>query len=124
MQSLILIAPQYKMPKGILYIQNIIFHLMPEKSFLEIGISKKDMLSLTKSMLRLDFREELSRLTCPIMILCGEKDKANQKAAIRMKKIIANAELYLIEQAGHEVNMEAPEKLAKLIKKFWVSNRR
>ena len=97
---------------------------MPEKSFLELGISKKDMLSLTKSMLRLDFREELSRLTCPIMILCGEKDKANQKAAIRMKKIIANAELYLIEQAGHEVNMEAPEKLAKLIKKFWVSNRR
>ena len=123
-QSLILIAPQYKMPKGILYIQNIIFHLMPEKSFLEIGISKKDMLSLTKSMLRLDFREELSRLTCPIMILCGEKDKANQKAAIRMKKIIANAELYLIEQAGHEVNIEAPEELANLIGKFWIGNSR
>ena len=75
-QSLILIAPQFKMPKGMLYVQSIAFHLMPEIKFLEMGISKKDALSLIKSMLRLDFRAELSRLTCPVMIICGEKDRA------------------------------------------------
>lgn len=121
-QSLILIAPQFKMPKGILYIQNIAFHLMPETKFLEMGISKKDALSLAKSMLRLDFREELSRLTCPIMIVCGERDKANRKAAISMKNKMLNAKLYLVAQAGHEVNIEAPEELANLIEKFWIGD--
>jgi len=123
-QSLILIAPQCKMPKGMLYVQNIAFHLMPEIKFLEMGISKKDALSLTKSMLRLDFSAELSRLTCPIMIICGEKDKANRKAAISMNNKILNAELSLVAQAGHEVNIEAPEELANLIGKFWIGNSR
>jgi pimeloyl-ACP methyl ester carboxylesterase len=122
-QSLILIAPQFKMPKGILYIQNIAFHLMPEIKFQEMGISKKEALALTKSMLRLDFREKLSRITCPIMIICGEKDKANIRAAITMNKIILNAKFYLIRQAGHEVNIEAPEELANLIEKFWIGNK-
>ena len=122
MQSLILIAPQFKMPKGILYIQNIVFHLMPEIKFLEMGISKKDALSLVKSMLRLDFRAELSRLTCPVMIVCGERDKANRKAAIGMNNKMLNAKLYLVAQAGHEVNIEVPEELANLIEKFWIGN--
>ena len=121
-QSLILIAPQFKMPKGILYIQNIVFHLMPEIKFLEMGISKKDALSLVKSMLRLDFRAELSRLTCPVMIVCGERDKANRKAAIGMNNKMLNAKLYLVAQAGHEVNIEVPEELANLIEKFWIGN--
>lgn len=123
-QSLILIAPQFKMPKGILYIQNIVFHFMPEIKFLEMGISKKDALSLVKSMLRLDFRAELSRLTCPVMIVCGERDKANRKAAIGMNNKMLNAKLFWIAQAGHEVNIEAPEELANLIEKFWIGNSR
>lgn len=117
-----MIAPQFKMPKGMLYVQSIAFHLMPEIKFLEMGISKKDALSLIKSMLRLDFRAELSRLTCPIMIICGEKDRANRKAAISMNNKILDSKFYLVAQAGHEVNIEAPEELANLIEKFWIDN--
>ena len=117
-QSLILIAPQFKMPKRMLYVQNIAFRFMPEIMFLEMGISKNDVLCLVKSMLRLDFRAELSRLTCPIMIVCGEKDKANRKAAISMKNKVLNAKLYFIEKTGHEVNVKVPEELANLIEKF------
>lgn len=47
-QSLILIAPQFKMPKGMLYVQNIAFHLMPEIKFLEMGISKKGCVIFNK----------------------------------------------------------------------------
>lgn len=119
-KSLILIAPQFKMPKGMLYFQNIVFHLMPEIMFLEMGISKKDVISLTKSMLRLDFRAELSRLTCPIMIICGEKDKANRKAAISMQQKVLNSKIYFIEKTGHEINVKEPKKLANLIDKFWI----
>lgn len=120
--SLVLIAPQYKMPKGILYIQDIVFHFMPEAMFSEMGIPKKDVLSLTKSMLKLDFQKELNRLTCPVMITCGERDKANQKAAASMHNKIPGSKLYFIENTGHEVNVKAPEELASLIKKFWINN--
>ena len=92
---------------------------MPEIKFMEMGISKKDAISLAKSMMRLDFRAELGRLTCPIMIVCGEKDKANRKAAISMQNRVLNAELHFIEKTGHEVNVNAPEELANLINKFW-----
>jgi len=121
-QSLILIAPQFKMPKGMLYVQNMAFHLIPEIKFLEMGISKKDAISLTKSMLRLDFGAELSRFTFPIMIICGEKDRANRKAAISMNNKMLNTKFYLVAQAGHEVNIEAPEELADVIEKFWIDN--
>ncbi len=58
-QSLILIAPQYKMPRDLLKFQNILFHIMPEKSFLEIGIKKQEMIHLTSSMMILDFEQDL-----------------------------------------------------------------
>ena len=61
--------------------------------------------------------------TCPVIIICGTKDKANRKAAISMNNMILNARLYLIEQTGHQVNVEALEKLANLIEKFWIGNR-
>lgn len=118
-RSLVLIAPQYKMPKGMLSIQNIVFHLMPEAAFREMGLSKMDTIALTGSMIRLDFREQIGGLLCPTLILCGGRDRANKKAAIGMQREMLNARLSLIEQAGHEVNVEAPEELADLIEKFW-----
>jgi len=121
-QSLVLIAPQYKMPKGMLYIQDILFRFMPETMFSGMGIPKKDILSLTKSMLNLDFQKELGRLACPVMVACGEKDKANRKAAARIHNKIKGSKLYFIEKAGHEANVEAPEKLANLIEMFWINN--
>jgi len=39
-----------------------------------------------------------------------------------MQKKILDAKLYLIEQTGHEVNVEAPDKLANLIEKFCINN--
>jgi pimeloyl-ACP methyl ester carboxylesterase len=53
----------------------------------------------------------------------SKKNKANIRAVITMNKIILNAKLYLIRQAGHEVNIEAPEELSNLIEKFWIGNK-
>ena len=58
------------------------------------------------------------------MIVCGERDKANRKAAIGMNNKMLNAKLFWVAQAGHEVNIEAPEELANLIEKFWIGNSR
>lgn len=116
--SLVLIGTQYKMPKALLRFQNMIFHLMPSSSFKDIGFDKADFIGLSKSMMNLDFSAELERITCPAMVIVGSKDKPNRKAAEEMSKKIRGCEFEVIENSGHEVNVDAPERLAVLLNEF------
>lgn len=45
-KSLILIAPQYNMPKFLLKVQNVLFKFMPESQFKDIGLTKRTLLPL------------------------------------------------------------------------------
>lgn len=120
-RSLVLIAPQYKMPRLLLKLQNIIFFFMPKACFRKLGFTKKELIGLVNSMLSLDFRNDLSNISCPTLVICGEKDKANKKSAIGLANSISMSDLHLIENAGHEVNIDAPNKLAAILKSFYFS---
>lgn len=113
--SLLLIAPQFKMPKKLLTIQNLLFFLMPERCFREMPIGKHEMISLTNSMRHLDFSKEVKHITCPVVIICGMQDKANRKAAIQLNREISHSKLHFVENSGHEVNKDVPEYLADLV---------
>ena len=112
--SLILIAPQYDMPKFLLKVQNVLFKFMPESQFKDIGLTKKDFITLTNSMADMDFTNGLDKVTCPVLILCGEKDNVNKKAAIKLAEMLPNAKFATIENSGHEVNIDNPQGLAKV----------
>ena len=112
--SLILIAPQYDMPKFLLKVHNVLFKLMPESQFKDIGLTKKDFITLTNSMADMDFTNGLDKVTCPVLILCGEKDNVNKKAAIKLAEKLPNAKFATIENSGHEVNIDNPQGLAKV----------
>ncbi len=116
--GLVLIAPQYKMPRGLLRLQNIIFRLMPERAFAGAGMGKRDTIRLTSSMMELDFRQQLGRVACPVLVLTGEKDAANRKAAGELAKLLPDAIAREIPGAGHEVNIDAPGELAAAIRGF------
>ncbi len=118
-KSMALIAPQYKMPGNLLRLQNAIFRIMPKSSFLQTGFGKTEFLRLCRSMMDLDFTASLQKIACPVLILCGEKDLFNKKTSVRLAGVLKNAELAIIHNAGHEVNLEAPEKLAELLDNFW-----
>lgn len=118
-RSLVLIAPQYKMPKGLLWLQNALFRLMPGPMFRETGFGKDEFIRLCESMAKLDFSGSLRQVSCPALILCGEKDSANKKAAAELAGAWKRAELQVIGGCGHEVNVEAPERLAELLQGFW-----
>ena len=45
-RALVLIAAQYKMPKKLLKVQNILFHLMPNSAFNKMGFKKADVIKL------------------------------------------------------------------------------
>lgn len=117
--SLVLIAPQFQMPKILLRVQDVLFRFMPGKAFQEMGIGKESFRNLTNSMLSLDFSNRLKDISCPVLILCGEKDRANRKAAESLAKTINGAKLHVIKNAGHEVNTQAPIPLAEILMDFY-----
>lgn len=117
-QSLILVAPQYNMPKFLLKVQNILFRFMPESQFKDIGLTKRDFVTLTNSMADMDFTSGLENVSCPVLVLCGEKDNVNKKAAIKIAEKLSKAKFDTIANSGHEVNIDNPKGLAKAIEEL------
>lgn len=113
--SLILIAPQYDMPKLLLKVQNVLFKFMPESQFRNIGLKKNDFITLTDTMRDLNFTNGLDMVRCPVLVICGEKDTVNKKAAIKLAKKLSNAKFSSIDNSGHEVNIDNPRGLANLM---------
>lgn len=111
--SLILIAPQYNMPKFLLKVQNVLFKFMPESRFEDIGLKKKDFITLTNSMMDMDFTSSLNKVNSPVVVICGEKDNVNKKAAIKLAGELPNAKFSTVDNSGHEVNVDNPQGLAK-----------
>ncbi len=62
--------------------------------------------------------EGLRQITCPTLILVGEKDDLFIESSNLMAKEIPNAELEVFEGAGHMLAIERPEELAQKIKTF------
>ena len=119
--SMILIGTTYKIPKKMFKLQNFIFKFMPKRTFDNIGISKENFIQLTNSMAELNIKEKISKLKCHTLVICGEKDSANIESANKLNENIKNSELKIIKNAEHEVNIDAPEKFAEIIKGFLVS---
>lgn len=114
--SLVLIACQYKTPTLLIDLQNILFRCMPDRAFQGMGLSKRDTIALTHSMRSLDFSEGLHGISCPVAIVCGEKDSANRKAAKKLNTLLPQSELFIVPGVGHEVNKYAPEAIAEILK--------
>lgn len=114
-----LIGAQYRMPRFLLLVQDILFRLMPGAAFEESGLKKSDFIRLTHTMSRLDFTGRLAQVQCPACVLCGEKDGPNQKAARELSLKLPQAQLHIIPNAGHEVNKDQPEKLAEILTAFF-----
>ena len=118
-KALVLIAAHYQMPTRLLKLQNALFRFMPQSMFQQTGFGKLDFISLCSTMAELDFRDSLSQVSCPVLIICGEKDKANKKASIELADILKHSQFKEISGTGHEVNLESPEKLAALLREFY-----
>ena len=118
-KAIVLIAAQYKMPKKLLKFQNVLFRLMPNSMFKQTGFTKADVISLCDTMAELDFTESLHNVSCPVLIVCGEKDNANKKASKELACYLSKSSFYELLKTGHEVNIEAPEEMAMVLQKFY-----
>lgn len=118
-KGLVLIATQYKMPKKLLRVQNAIFRFMPKSMFQQMGFGKSDFLKLCNTMMELDFSDSIYKVSCPTLIIYGEKDRANKNASIELANMLIDAELQVFHGVGHEINIEAPDKLEETLRVFF-----
>lgn len=51
-------------------------------------------------------------------MVCGSRDWPNRLAARRMVTLSKQAQFYLLEGVGHEVNVIAPDQLVQVIRQF------
>lgn len=116
--KLILIGTQYKMPKYLLMIQNMVFRFLPKKAFQNLNLQKTEVIQLCRSMMRLNFRHHLNKIKCNTLVICGAKDYANLRASKRLRQYIPKAALKIIPDCGHEANQQQPKKLSKIIYSF------
>lgn len=118
-KGLVLIATQYKMPKKLLRVQNAIFRFMPKSMFQQMGFGKSDFLKLCNTMMELDFSDSIYKVSCPALVIYGEKDRANKNASIELANMLVDAELQVFHGVGHEINIEAPDKLEETLRVFF-----
>lgn len=117
-RSLVLIAGQYKMPRALMRLQGVIFRLMPRSAFSDTGFSKENFIGLNHSMAGLDLTEGLRDVRAKTLVMVGERDRPNAKAARELAALL-HSPLEIIDGAGHEVNIDAPEELAAALVKFY-----
>lgn len=113
--GLILIAPQYKMPALLIGFQNAMFRLIPRIMFSAMGLSKKELISISSSMKHIDYSAKILSIDCPVYVVCGSKDRANTKTALSLYSLLPQVKISFIAKAGHEVNVDTPKELAKCI---------
>lgn len=118
LNSLILMGAQYRSPKLLLAIQNLIFRFMKESNFQGLGFGKDDFIRLCATTGQVNLTAALPGIPCPTLVLCGENDSPNKKAARGLSRGIPGSKLVFIPQAGHELNKDCPEKLADILQKF------
>ncbi len=117
--SLILIGVPYKIPKLLFSIQTFIFKLMPQSNFLKLGLKKDEFINLLKSMKDLKINDGLEQVNCRTLLLCGKEDKININSSKLFNEKIKNSEFEIIKNSGHEINIDNPKDLGRIISEFW-----
>lgn len=118
-RGLIVSGAQYRLEGNWLFgLQIAIMSLLPKSFYHKRELDKEQLLSLQKSMRHLDLTTEVSRIILPTLLICGSTDKPNLKPAHELNKLIPQAELVIIEDGGHELNVHKPAELAQAIKQF------
>jgi 3-oxoadipate enol-lactonase len=126
---LIVSAPQVRPPRFMLSLQIAICKLMPEATLIATAsgtlrsdpqiataaaedcsaLGKRGLLAAMNALKVMDLRPELSCITAPTSVFCGERDRVNLPAARAITAALGNAKLSIAPGAGHLWNVQAPD---------------
>ncbi len=116
--SLVLIATPYIVPKELKIKQNEMFGQMPEETFTGLGLQKQDFINLVNTTYDVDIPSKVNDVICKTLIVCGENDFINLESSKIIYNSIENSELSIIKNAAHTVNIDNPIELSKILNEF------
>lgn len=112
-------AGQFNLKGNLFYkLQRFLFKIMPAKTFQARGLDKAELISFYDSLASFDLTPWLTETACPVLALCGEKDKANLKTSQDLVKLVPSGRFVMISDAGHELNATHPVQMADQIRQF------
>jgi pimeloyl-ACP methyl ester carboxylesterase len=65
-----------------------------------------------------DFRDKVSKIDVPTLIIVGEKDKVNLEASRYLNREIKDSELRIVPDCGHTVMIEKPQEFNQILEEF------
>ena len=83
------------------------------------GLDRGTVRGVFREGRRFDVSGELGRLTMPVLVLVGERDRANRRLSRALAGQLPNAELRLVEGAGHVANLDAPGPFNEALRSFF-----
>ena len=95
-KTLVVIGTPHKIPKVAFEIQNVIFRFFPKSVFKEMAFDKKDTFALGNSIKKLEIADRMQEIKCPVLVICGEKDRANKKSVYYFSENKENVALCMI----------------------------
>lgn len=117
-RRLVLVGGQVRPPRSVMRVQGALLRMMPRSRFVDMGVSKEQVLRAQSVVRELDLTEALPRIAAPTLVVVGSKDVVNQPAARALEAGIAGARLRLLEGAGHLVNADKPAELTQVLTDF------
>jgi 2-succinyl-6-hydroxy-2,4-cyclohexadiene-1-carboxylate synthase len=64
------------------------------------------------------FWEDLDRIEANVLMIVGDLDEKFCKIAEEMQKLMKNGQIYKVEQCGHAIHVEQPEKFGTIVSEF------
>lgn len=71
---------------------------------------------------RVDLRDRVSELKCPVLLVYGERDRFTGEASRRMAELVPHAQITAIEGGGHLCHMTQPKPFLAALQPFLASN--
>ena len=73
------------------------------------GLDGRTVRHVFREARRFDVQAELERLTMPVLVLVGERDRANRRISGALAESLPDAAFSVIPGAGHVANLDGPE---------------
>lgn len=117
-RRMVLVGPQVRPPKSVLRMQRWAMKVASSRRLAQQGLSKERMQQVLQVLSEADFTDQLSSVTAPTLVVCGEQDRANLPASRLVAQQIPDAKLILIPGAGQQPNVESPEEFNRVVYEF------
>ena len=93
--------------------------LVPARARGELGgLDRSAIRAVFRAGRRFDVSAELGRLTMPVLVLVGERDRANSGLSQALAAAVPCGRLEIVPGAGHVANADAPEAFTAALRSF------